>query len=761
MTERLNSGIARYLVAPLAVALAVGITLLGWPVLKVTPFALLYAAISLTAWYAGRWPALLATALAVVAGNYFFLEPYSTLSVSPDNISRLLAFTSLAVLISYIATAQRRAEETIRRTETALSDTLNAINDIFFALDCESRITYANRRFKELFHRSTEGLKGQVLWDAFPALRGSIFQQQYEKATATGEPVHFEALGTLSNRWFEMHAYPGVDGLSVFGTDITEQKHIAAERKLLEERFRIMADNAPVLIWMSGPDQRCTWFNKRWLEFRGHAMEQELGTGWTEGVHPNDQAQCMVASTMAFQEHTPFSREYRLRRYDGEYRWILDEGVPLYGPGGEFTGYLGSCMDITEIKKAQEENRLLLESERAARTEAERVSRMKDEFLATLSHELRTPLNAILGWAQLLRGEGIEPEMQQQGLETIQRNSRIQAQLIEDLLDMSRIISGKIRLDVQRVDVAAAVEAAVEVVRPAAEAKEIRLQVVLDPIGVTVTGDPNRLQQIVWNILSNAVKFTPKGGRVQVSLARVNSHVEITISDTGQGISPEFLPHVFERFRQADSSSTRRHGGLGLGLGIVRHLVELHGGTVRATSPGEGQGATFIVTLPLSAVHDADSGMVRVHPTAEVTLHEFRPPSLTDLQVLVVDDEPDSRELVKRVLEECEAVVVTADSAAAALAQIQRQKPDVLISDIGMPVEDGYSLIRQVRALPPESGGEIPAVALTAFARSEDRRRALLAGFQMHLPKPVEPSELVAVVASVAGRRRRPERREA
>ena len=410
------------------------------------------------------------------------------------------------------------------------------------------------------------------------------------------------------------------------------------------------------------------------------------------------------------------------------------------------------------------DNARLYDRERSARAESERQSRMKDEFLATLSHELRTPLNAILGWSQILRADGggaaYAADDVRQGLEVIERNARAQTKIIEDLLDMSRIIAGKVRLDVQRVPLAPAIEAAVETVRPAAVAKGVRLQVVLDPHAGPVSADPARLQQVFWNLLSNSVKHTGRGGRVQVLLERVNSHLEVSVIDDGEGVNPEFLPHVFDRFRQADSSAARRHGGLGLGLSIVKQLVELHGGTVRAKSPGIGKGATFTVTLPLTPVHaDPEPNVERRHPQAasgEYHADDDACVKLGGLRVLVVDDEPDARALVKRLLENCEAVVTTAASASEALEALRRAKPDVVISDIGMPGEDGYALIRMVRALPSDEGGDVPAVALTAYARSDDRTRALLAGFQSHVAKPVEPTELVATVASLA---RRPWRR--
>ncbi|HZH33099.1 MAG TPA: ATP-binding protein [Pyrinomonadaceae bacterium] len=400
-------------------------------------------------------------------------------------------------------------------------------------------------------------------------------------------------------------------------------------------------------------------------------------------------------------------------------------------------------------QRAEEERvRLLIKAEEANRT--------KDEFLATMSHELRTPMTAILGWAQLLRSHTLSEADFERALEIVERNAQAQNKLIDDLLDISRIITGKLRLDVRAVELSSIVAATVDALRPTAEAKDVRLQPLLDQQAGLVSGDSDRLQQIVWNLLSNAIKFTPKGGRVQVRLERVDSHVEIIVSDTGKGIGAEFLPHVFDRFRQADGTSTRRHGGLGLGLSIVRQLVELHGGTVGVESDGEGRGATFYVQLPLLlARRKTDAGApARRHPTAGGNGVSFDcPPTLEGLRVLVVDDETDTRHLLRTVLERCGSEVTTAASAAEALAAFTQSKPDVLISDIGLPEEDGYELICKLRAAEAAgAGGRIPAIALTAYARVEDRVRALNAGFQVHVPKPIEPVELLAVVASLAGR---------
>ena len=401
-------------------------------------------------------------------------------------------------------------------------------------------------------------------------------------------------------------------------------------------------------------------------------------------------------------------------------------------------------------KRAREERERLLMLERTARSEAEAASRLKDEFLATVSHELRTPLTAVLGWIHILRGGQLDEPSAARALEVIERNARSQNQLIEDLLDVSRIITGKIRLDVRLIDLASLIESAIEAVLPAAEAKEIRVSKILDAGVSSISGDPARLQQVVWNLLSNAIKFTPRGGYVEVRVERVDSHLGISVADSGDGIKKEFLPFVFDRFRQADGTTARQYGGLGLGLAIVRHLVELHGGTVQAASNGEGEGAVFTVKLPVLPVYQREANVERVPSTERDTrLPVEYPDNLAGLEVLVVDDEADTLELIKVLLGQCGAEVTTARSSAEALELLERIRPNVIISDIGMPSEDGFEFIRKVRLLPPERGGKIPAVALTAYARAEDRLRVLRSGYQMHISKPVELAELVAVVANV------------
>ena len=509
-------------------------------------------------------------------------------------------------------------------------------------------------------------------------------------------------------------------------------------------------DQVAVGIAVSTLDGRLVETNAKCREILGYTADELRDRTFLDITHPDDVGTSRGAMTQLLDRQVAaLSFEKRYVRKDGGEVWSWTTVTVLEGADGEPLRFIGVIEDMSARKRAE---MAMLESERAARTVAEHMSEMKGEFLATLSHELRTPLNAIVGWAQILRTRPADHEQLAKGLETIERNARVQAKLIEDLLDMSRITSGKLRLDIQRLHPASVVEAAVETVRTAADAKSIRIEKFIDPSAGPISADPARLQQVMWNLLSNAIKFTPRGGKVQVLLQRINSHVELSVADTGCGVKPEFIPHMFERFRQRDNTTTRRHGGLGLGLSIVKSLVELHGGTVSAASPGENRGTTISVHLPLTVVYQADDEE-RAHPSAlppEPT--EFVSTDLTGLTVLVVDDQPDARELILRVLEDCAARVITAASAEEAVPLVEVHRPHVLITDIGMPVADGYELLRRVRELGPARGGRVPAIALTAFARSEDRTRALRSGFMVHVSKPVDPSELVATVAAVAGR---------
>jgi PAS domain S-box-containing protein len=470
-------------------------------------------------------------------------------------------------------------------------------------------------------------------------------------------------------------------------------------------------------------------------------------------IHPDDLERVLqrMASALTQQGTGTFESEHRIVVADGTAYWV-DVRARTFFEGEDAARRpvrtLLVLLDITARKRIDEERALLLKSERAARAEAERANRLKDEFLATLSHELRTPLNSILGWAQLMKERRMSDGEVARGIDVIERNSRTQAQMIEDLLDMSRIVSGKFSLVLGPVDPASIVRSAVESIRPAARNRGLGLETAIDGRVGCVQGDPSRLQQVMSNLLTNAVKFTPRGGVVRVSVRRLAGGIAIEVTDTGRGISPHFLPHVFERFRQADSSTTRTFGGLGIGLAIVRSLVELHGGTVDAESAGEGSGACFRVVLPALCVPETPDPR---EPEASGSGSEAL--SLRGICVLMVEDDQDASDLVRRILEGCEARVVSASCVREALQLLSRERPSVIVSDIGMPDEDGYDLIRQVRAMLPEDGGRTPAVALTALARPEDRQRVLLAGYDAHLAKPVESTQLIARVASLGSTR--------
>jgi PAS domain S-box-containing protein len=519
--------------------------------------------------------------------------------------------------------------------------------------------------------------------------------------------------------------------------------------------FRDSIDEAVSdFVWSCDPVGNLTALNARALEFFGLTQDELTVRGWPSILHPEDRIAISQLFNAGQRGGKPYEFEVRLRRHDDTFHWFTCRIAPIENLQGETVKWVGTSTNIDARKRIELEREQLLASERKARSDAEHASRMKDEFLATLSHELRTPLNAITGWLHLL-GEGeVERGELREGLEIIARNTRLQTQLIEDLLDMNRIITGKLRLDVQPVDLPLVIEAALASIRPSMDSKGIRLRSILDPRAGKVRGDPARLQQIIWNLLSNAVKFTPKGGRVDVTLARVDSHIEIAVSDSGVGIAPEFLPQIFERFRQADATTTRRHGGLGLGLAIARQLTDLHGGTLVATSEGKGRGAIFRLLLPLPAAHPSGlEASDQSHPVSgRPRTGGGRTAQLDGVKVLVVDDELDSREVVRRILKNCGAEVTAVASAGEAFTALRRDGYEVLVSDIGMPEMDGFEFVRQLRASDLTDAKTIRAIALTAFARSDDRRRAMQSGFDMFVSKPVDAPELAAVVERCAAR---------
>jgi PAS domain S-box-containing protein len=512
-------------------------------------------------------------------------------------------------------------------------------------------------------------------------------------------------------------------------------------------------------------DGKFTMVNKRFCEITGYTEAELLDMGPGDILHLDDLQRILELKHRLLEIGDSFVTEQRFIRKDGSEVWVNSHVAPARDAQGNVEKAVAVMIDITDRKRAEREREQLLKQEKSARAEAQAANQSKDEFLTVVSHELRSPLNSILGYARLLRTRPADAEQIKQTVEIIERNGRMQLQLIEDLLDTARIISGKLKLEVQPAPLIGVVTAAIEAVRPAAQAKSIEMVSDIDSSVDQVTGDPGRLQQVVWNLLSNAIKFTPRSGRVELRMERVDHHVRITVKDTGKGIDPEFLPFVFDRFRQSDSSSSRRFGGLGLGLSLVKQLVELHGGTVEAASDGPGCGATFTVMLPQSstqkpAVIEQPRAVAQREVRTEGAIPLDEVPSLMGVRVLVVDDQEEARQLLTETLSECGAQVTAVSSGVEALAILsdppEGERPSVLTLDINMPGEDGYKVLERVRALEAERGvapsDQIPAIALTALGRSEDRLRALAAGFRMHVAKPVEPAELAMVIASLADR---------
>ncbi len=660
---------------------------------------------------------------------------------------------------------RRELTAELERQRRTMEVMLASISDFVYIFDRKGCFIFVNKPLLDLWGLELKDAVGRNFFDLkYPDELAGTLQRQIQQVFDSRLPLTDRTpyTSTTGEGGFYEYIFSPVfsaDGEVEFVAgstrDITRDQVAIHVLKESETVFRQLADAMPQIVWSALPDGTLDYYNKRWYEFIGSDGSDLEVAEWSRHLHPEDLPGAAALWAEALRAGTPYTAEFRVRRADGEFRWFLVRALPLLAEGG-ISRWYGTCTDVHEQKRMEQERDELLASERAARNMAEHASRMKDEFLATLSHEIRSPLNAIFGWTQILREDIPDAETLSTGLEVIDRNVRLQTQLIEDLLDMSRIISGKLRLDVQQVHPASCIKAAVETVMTAAAAKGIRVQQVLDPHAGPMTGDPARVQQIVWNLLSNAIKFTPKGGKVQVTLQRVNSHLELSVADSGEGIKAEFLPHVFDRFRQEDAAMNRKHGGLGLGLAIVKQLVELHGGTIRVHSAGTGQGATFTVNLPLQAANLCSDGVERMHPQVPAFHPHFQKNSdLQGISVLVVDDEKDARELVRRILVDCKAEVTMAGSASEALGLIPTLRPHLVLSDIGMPDMDGYEFLRRLRKLDAGLGGETVAVALTAFARAEDRIKALQVGFLNHVSKPVEPTELVATIAAVARQARR------
>jgi PAS domain S-box-containing protein len=666
-------------------------------------------------------------------------------------------------------TDRKRIEQALRQSESQLRLITDALPALISYVDAKQCYVFNNRKYEEWFGHSPDKVVGKHLRDVLGKSAYKAIRPQVE-AVLSGQTVHFEQelhYNDGNKRWVNVSYIPDfgecgeVRGFVALLRDISKRRQSEEELRRATAILNAVNVSTPDLIYVKDRAGRMMMANPAFLRVLGKEGAEIIGRTDAEfRDHVGEAARIMKNDRRIMQTRETETIEEIIEMSGGP-RTYLSTKSPYLNERGKVIGLIAISTDITDRKRAETARELLLMREQSAREQAENANQLKDEFLATVSHELRSPLNAMLGWIKVLKKGGIEAETQAHALDVIERSVRIQQNLIEDLIDTARIKSGKLQIEMKPVNLAGVIEAAADIVRPTAMAKEIELNLALESDEV-VTGDHQRLQQVVWNLLSNAVKFTPQGGRVEAKLKRAVRSVQIVVSDTGRGIKPRDLPIIFDQFRQADGSSTRRYGGLGVGLSLVKHLIELHGGAVEADSQGEGRGSIFTINLPVRAVRGeretrrgGERERRRVGRSVSPSPPLLVPPSLSGLWMLVVDDEADARELLTVLLKQYGARVTAAASVAEALAALRQdesgKRPDVIISDISMPDEDGYMLMRRVRQLPPEEGGRIPAVALTAFERASDRVRALSAGFQFHVPKPVEPDELAMVIANLTG----------
>jgi len=649
------------------------------------------------------------------------------------------------------------AEQLVKQERKWLEVTLASIGDGVITADVDGHVTMLNPVAEQLTGWSAAEAIGQPLEKVFrivnedthapvenPALRAMKEGVVFGLANHTlllakdGREIAIDDSGAPIKSAGE------VLGAVLVFRDITERRKAEQTRALLAG----IVDSSEDAVVSKSLEGIITSWNHSAERMFGWTAEEAIGNSIIMIIPPElRDEEAMILGRLRQGQRIEHFETIRVTK-DGRRLNISLTVSPVRNKNGEIIGASKVARDITARVRAEEERTMLLASERTARERAEAANRAKDEFVAMISHEIRSPLNAILGWSQMLRQGTLDKTATANALESIERNARAQAQLVSDLLDISRVITGKLRINARPVDIAASLESALQNIRPAAEAKQIQIEVEREPYATVVTGDSERLQQVFWNLLSNAVKFTPRGGRVTVKIARTDSQLEITVADTGAGIREEFLPYIFDRFTQADTTTSRRHAGLGLGLAIVRHIVELHGGTVSAESDGLGKGASFRITLPVRALRSRDTDTTPQTVSSDRFADAI---ALNRIRVMIVDDEAETRDLLRVMLASHGADVETYSSGAEALAQIDEWKPNIIVSDIGMPVQDGYAFMKKVRGLGAKAT-DLPAIALTAYARSEDRMRALAAGFQMHVPKPVEASELVMVIASLVKR---------
>ena len=740
------------------------------PQLDASPNALLAIGVSLAGWFGGLAVGLFSAVVATWAGPWLL----ASAPVHPDALQpsflRLALFCVLGVLTGGVVRSNRRQRELYE----------SAMGSVGYGLvfaDAKGRVVFVNSKAEALSGWSLAKARRRSLAKVVPLVDGvSGLSRGHDVdvllgggetralppatllVTREGPPVPIE--GSLGP-WRDSEG--DVRGVVFSFRDATARTggggrggRLSTEMARSLERLGQIAANLPAIVWeaqgVPGHGvQRITYVSEHLEALTGYTVAEATSTPnfWLDHMHPDDKQQALADVANVASERDSSVTQYRWVAKDGRTLWLESLLFAVRDAAGEVVGLRGVAIDITERMGVEAERSDLLSRERQARRDAEEANRLKDEFLMTLSHELRTPLNAILGWAMLLRTRPLPPDKQRRALETIERNARAQTQLIEDLLDMSRIVTGKLRLETKPVNVELVIDAVVETMRPGAEAKGVRLEVIADPDVELVPGDGDRLQQVIWNLLSNAIKFTPSGGRVEVRLRQLYDRVLITVSDTGQGIAPGLLPYVFDRFRQGGAT----HGGLGLGLAIARHLVELHGGSIEAQSLGESMGASFIVRLPIYAVRPVRWAVERQRPPGDEVVPGVPADPLAGLRVLVVDATADSRELVQVMLEGAGARVTTASNYREALARLNEGMPDVLVSDPFTADSDGFLLIREIRRRELDGGApHLPALSLSGFARAEDRRAALEAGFEAHLARPISTEQLTAALAEVVGR---------
>ena len=646
-----------------------------------------------------------------------------------------------------------QSTEALKESEARYRRLFETAQDAILILDGHSgKVIDANPFLMALLGYSLEELIGKELWEiglfrdideskaAFDRLKKDGFFRYEDLPLETKD-------GKRAEVEFVSNAYK-VDGRDIIQCnirDITDRK--SAEKAAQEgaERFRFLAESMPQKIFTTRPNGDVDYFNQQWSAFTGLSLGDIRDWKWTRFIHPDDLTATVRQWQHSLDTGEAFELQHRFRRADGVYRWHLSRACPMRDAAGKITMWISSNTDIDDQKRNEDDLSRLYEK-------AESLNQSKDEFLATLSHELRTPMTSILGWTALLAMGSLDEKSRMEGIATIHRSAKLQAQLIDDVLDVSRMITGKLRLTIEPVDLESVLREALAAFVPAAEAKELLLRMDFQPGLLFLGGDPARLQQVFWNLLSNAVKFTPAGGRIDVRLFSRNSNVVVEVQDTGLGIRPEFLPYAFDRFAQQDGGTMRHHGGMGIGLSIAKQLVELHGGTISVASEGEGLGTTFTVTIPVQAtMPDRRPVSIDARRRAERKASRAEVPSIAGLRVLIIDDEQDSRRTIAAILEQYGATVTAASSADEGLALATAESFDVLLCDIAMPEQDGYELIRRIR-LPADERSQIPAVALTAYGRPAEREIALTEGFDEYLKKPVEPEDLVSLVADMAER---------